>query len=149
MSDIGKPEFVTQKRVIQLFDKSLGYTYLGDRTDRPDNSNVEAPLLSAWLAKQGWSQKHITDAIYELQVEVSNKSRSLYENNRAVYQLLRYGVSVLVEAGKDRDTVPLIDWANPENNDFAIAEEVTLKGGHERRPDLVLYYTLPYRLSDL
>ena len=27
----------------------------------------------------------------------------------------------------------------PENNDFAIAEEVTLKGGYQRRPDLVLY----------
>jgi type I restriction enzyme R subunit len=35
--------------------------------------------------------------------------------------------------------VHLIDWAHPENNDFALAEEVTLKGGHERRPDLVLY----------
>jgi type I restriction enzyme R subunit len=35
--------------------------------------------------------------------------------------------------------VHLIDWHHPEKNDFAIAEEVTLKGGFERRPDLVLY----------
>ena len=27
----------------------------------------------------------------------------------------------------------------PEKNDFAVAEEVTLRGGYERRPDLVLY----------
>ena len=33
----------------------------------------------------------------------------------------------------------LIDWEHPEENDFALAEEVTLKGGYERRPDLVLY----------
>jgi type I restriction enzyme R subunit len=33
----------------------------------------------------------------------------------------------------------LIDWVNPEKNDFALAEEVTLKGGYERRPDIVLY----------
>jgi type I restriction enzyme R subunit len=32
-----------------------------------------------------------------------------------------------------------VDWANPENNDFAVAEEVTLRGGHERRPDIVIY----------
>ena len=37
------------------------------------------------------------------------------------------------------DTVHLIDWDNPDNNDFALAEEVTLKGGYERRPDVVLY----------
>jgi type I restriction enzyme R subunit len=35
--------------------------------------------------------------------------------------------------------VRLIDWQNPGRNDFGIAEEVTLRGGHERRPDLVLY----------
>ena len=28
---------------------------------------------------------------------------------------------------------------HPEKNDFVIAEEVTLRGDHERRPDLVLY----------
>ena len=36
-------------------------------------------------------------------------------------------------------TVHLIDWENAGANDFALAEEVTLKGGHERRPDLVVY----------
>jgi type I restriction enzyme, R subunit len=35
--------------------------------------------------------------------------------------------------------VHLIDWEHPERNDFALAEEVTLKGGYERRPDIVLY----------
>ena len=46
---------------------------------------------------------------------------------------------VKTEAGKVTDTVKLIDWQTPENNDFVIAEEVTLHGNHERRPDLVLY----------
>ena len=59
--------------------------------------------------------------------------------NQTVYGRLRYGVPVKVEAAKVTETVHLIDWVTPENNDFAIAEEVTLKGGHERRPDLVLY----------
>nr|WP_242464779.1 type I restriction endonuclease [Halorhodospira abdelmalekii] len=41
--------------------------------------------------------------------------------------------------GQPHEDVQLIDWEQPERNDFALAEEVTLKGGHERRPDLVLY----------
>ncbi len=44
-----------------------------------------------------------------------------------------------MRAGQPHDDVDLIDWKNPENNDFALAEEVTLKGGYERRPDIVLY----------
>ena len=46
---------------------------------------------------------------------------------------------VQVTAGQAHETVHLIDWNNPESNDFALAEEVTLKGGYQRRPDLVLY----------
>ncbi|GAI00887.1 unnamed protein product, partial [marine sediment metagenome] len=34
---------------------------------------------------------------------------------------------------------PLIDWKHPENNHFAIAEEVTVRGNHTKRPDIVLY----------
>jgi type I restriction enzyme R subunit len=41
--------------------------------------------------------------------------------------------------GENTVTVPVIDWANPHANDFAIAEEVTLSGSLERRPDIVLY----------
>ena len=37
---------------------------------------------------------------------------------------------VKIEAGKVTETVKLIDWENPDLNDFAIAEEMTLKGGH-------------------
>jgi type I restriction enzyme R subunit len=36
-------------------------------------------------------------------------------------------------------TVHLIDWKNWENNDFAIAEEVTIKGKKKKRPDVVIY----------
>jgi type I restriction enzyme, R subunit len=46
---------------------------------------------------------------------------------------------VQIGAGRPHDKVHLIDWEHPENNDFALAEEVTLTGGYERRPDIVLY----------
>jgi type I restriction enzyme R subunit len=48
-------------------------------------------------------------------------------------------VPVKVEAGQVTETVKLIDWQHPELNDFAITEEVTLRGNRERRPDLVLH----------
>ncbi len=44
-----------------------------------------------------------------------------------------------IEAGQATETVKLINWEHPKENDFALAEEVTLRGHHERRPDLVLY----------
>ena len=78
-------------------------------------------------------------ALYKLRTEADNHRRTLYGNNQAVYSLLRYGVPVKIEAGQVTETVQLIDWREPEKNDFAIAEEVTLKGNLERRPDLVLY----------
>jgi len=138
MSDIGKPERVTQKRVIELFRDELGYRFLGDWSDR-DNSNIDEDLLTASLTRRGYEGAQISAAIYRLRTEAGNASRSLYANNQAVYNLLRYGVPVKVEAGKVTETVHLIDWDDVSANDFAIAEEVTLKGGMERRPDLVLY----------
>ena len=49
----------------------------------------------------------------------------LYQANLRTYQLVRYGVSVQIAAGKPNEQVHLVDWDNPENNDFALAEEVT------------------------
>ncbi len=139
MSDVGKPERITQKRVITLFRDELEYHYLGDWTDRDGNSYVEEGLLTAWLKQSGYTQAQINAALHRLRAEADNHSRGLYDNNKAVYSLLRYGVPVRIEAGQVTETVHLINWAEPEQNDFAIAEEVTLRGDHERRPDVVLY----------
>ena len=48
-------------------------------------------------------------------------------------------MSVKTEAGKVTETVHLVNWQEPQKNDFAIAKEVTLRGSLERRPDIVLY----------
>ena len=139
MNGIGKPERVTQNRVIALFRDELGYRYVGDWSDRPGNSNIEEELLRDYLGSASYSPEQISRAIYLLKTEAENPNRSLYENNKAVYSLLRYGVEVKIEAGKVTETVKLINWAEPEKNDFVIVEEVTLRGNYERRPDLVLY----------
>jgi type I restriction enzyme, R subunit len=136
---VGKPERITQNRVINLFRHELDYRYLGDWTDRDGNSNIEEGLLGDWLKKNGYSTPQINRALDILRREADNHNRTLYGNNQEVYKLLRYGVPVKIEAGKVTETVHLIKWDKAELNDFYIAEEVTLKGNHERRPDIVLY----------
>jgi type I restriction enzyme R subunit len=143
--NLGKPERNTQRRVIKLFRDELGYEFLGDWSDREGNTNIEEGLLREYLVnKAGYTESQLGAVIYRLRTEADHNSRGLYGNNQAVYELLRYGVSTLTEAGKPSETIQLIDWKNPLNNDFYIAEEVTLKGGHckdgsGRRPDIVLY----------
>ena len=140
MSNVGQPERATQNRVIALFRDELGYRYLGDWADRGGNSNIEESLLMAWLIKCGYTLAQIGARLSTNSApKPDNHSRGLYGNNQAVYNLLRYGVSVKTEAGTPTETIHLINWREPERNDFAIAEEVTLKGNHERRPDIVLY----------
>jgi type I restriction enzyme, R subunit len=139
MSFIGQPERATQNRLITMFRDNLKYRYLGDWTDRDGNSNIEEGLLTAWLKGNHYTQPQINNAILKLHSAADNHSKNLYENNQAVYNLLRYGVPVKIEAGKVTETVHLINWQEPEKNDFVIAEEVTLHGNHERRPDIVLY----------
>ena len=139
MTTIGQPERATQNRVIALFRDELAYRYLGDKTDLPNNSNIEEALLTAYLTKYDYTPAQISSAIYKLRIEADNPNRSLYDNNKEVYKLLRYGVPVKIEAGKVTETVHLINWNDASRNDFAIAEEVTLRGNFERRPDLVIY----------
>ena len=139
MSKVGQLERATQKRVVKLMQKQLHYRYLGNWEDREGNSNIEEALLVDWLSKQGYDKGLITKALYELTKTAGDQSNQPYYVNKAFYTLLRYGVTVQPEIGQNKETVWLIDWDNPQHNDFAIAEEVTIKGPHQKRPDIVLY----------
>ncbi len=140
MSTVGQREILTQQRVVAFFQDALNYAYLGHWKDRADNSNVEEVLLTDWLKRQGHDDKIITKALRKLSKAVAHGgSKTLYDANREVYGLLRYGVKVQPDVGEQNITIWLIDWKNPDNNDFAIAEEVTVAGKNTKRPDLVLY----------
>jgi type I restriction enzyme, R subunit len=132
----------TQNRVVKLFQKELGYQPLfgGNLQARENNSNIEEEPLRAFLKnKQGYSDVLIGKAIEKFKSESVNHQRGLYFNNMAVYNLLHYGVDVKESIDRHTDTVRLIDWEHPLSNDFYIAEEVTIKGHHDKRPDVVLY----------
>ncbi len=139
MSDVGQIERNTQNRVIRLFQNRLGYTCLGNWEDRADNSNVEADLLTIYLQKQGYTEPVINKAIFELTKAAGSQSDSLYDINKIIYSMLRYGVEVREAQGEKKETVWFINWDEPAENDFAVAEEVTVHGHHDKRPDIVLY----------
>lgn len=140
MSTIGQRERATQQRLIQFFVKDLGYRYLGRSAGYAGDSNIDTEILSAWLKRRGVSDTLLTRVLRQLDSTAAlGEGRKLYYANKEVYRLLRYGVKDKEGAGEQNQTVWLIDWAHPEANDFAIADEVTVKGEYSKRPDLVLY----------
>ena len=154
-----------QNELIQLMRHELGYRYMGrldidsqqfdamgriqknmvDKTvKKKDNTNIRYAELSEFLGKNGWSYAQSQQAIYTLMgVAQCHTWKDLYDTNEKVWKLLTSFTTVNPEKGKIERTVRFIDWNNPDNNDFAVAEEVTvLREGCKdvtRRPDIVVY----------
>lgn len=140
MSQVGDIERMTQDRVVRLLREQLGYSYLGNWETRTGNSNIEEAILRRYLREErGYSETLIDRALYELSTAARDLGDGLYKANKKVYGLLRYGVQVKAEVGDLFETVHLVDWKQPFSNEFAVAEEVTVSGEHDKRPDIVLY----------
>lgn len=139
MQEVGQSERRTQDRVINLLRDKLNFRYLGNFQDRQNNSNVEHSLLKEYLLKAGYSTIQAERAIYRLQSDANDLSGNLYEANQKVYSLLIYGVPVKVSASENNEYIQVINWNDVEANHFAFAEEVTVKGDHTKRPDIVIY----------
>ena len=130
-----------QNRVLHWLVDDLGYTYLGNLEDI-DNTPVKEELLKANLKKRGYTDDQIKTAISELVGKVNNQSDTLYQINRSVYSLLRYGRQGAKDAHGHRQTVHYIDWDDIGKNDFFVAEEVSVLRFDKvtrKRPDVVLY----------
>lgn len=136
---VGQLERKTQNRIVALLRDRMGYEYLGNWEDREGNENVEEEYLRAFLARSDKSPALIDKAVVALKRATENQNASLYDLNKEVYSLLRYGVKVKDGISEKHQTVWLIDWENFENNHFSLAEEVTVRGNRTKRPDIVLY----------
>ncbi len=134
-----RKERITQNRVIQLLISQLKYTYLGNLEEQ-ENTNIREADVKKWLHQSGYPESVISRALFDFSKAASlNPGDDLYPINREVYSKLKYGVKVRDEGSDLVQTVWLIDWKNPLNNHFSIAEEVTVKGERTKRPDLVIY----------
>ena len=142
MSGIGAIERKTQDRVIKLARESLGYEYLGNLTDH-DNENIIEAQLRRSLKDRGYVDVLVDRAVEELVRASRDTTKNLFERNRNVYDLLRYGAKVRREPQAQTETVWFIDWGNIDSNHFGIAEEVTVRvragEAPTKRPDVVLY----------
>ena len=137
---IGDTERKTQNRVIDFFKNRdiLDYKYLGNLKDTA-NKNIREDRLRAYLRLCGYSERLIDGAVAELVKAADDMTYGLYDANHKVYSLLKYGAKVKETPESAPKTVYFIDVDHPTNNDFAIAEEVTVIDRQEKRPDLVIY----------
>jgi len=82
------------------------------------------------------------------------ESASTLQNNRAFHRMLRDGVEVEI-AGKEGEVattrVQLVDFADPDQNDWAAVNQLTIIEGHvNRRPDLIVFVNgLPLAVFEL
>ncbi len=138
------PERAVQDRIIELLRTKLGYEYLGNLSER-ENTCLDRQALKEFLVgKQKLEPAYADRAIAELGKRMACPSQAdLYSVNKEVYLTLRYPMPVATEPGKPMKQVYFIDWQHPLENNFSIAEEVTVRrqiaaNGH-RRPDVVIW----------
>lgn len=137
-------ERAVQNRIIKLLQDYNGYDYLGNFKDTENGNIIEDILRKYLLDNQNLTSPQATEAINKLKADASCPSQdSLYNSNKDVYNTLRYPMPVSQGAGLPNKQVMLIDWKNPDNNIFSIAEEVTVRKqtvvAEHRRPDVVIY----------
>lgn len=134
-------EIKLQERVLDVLKEDLGYRYIGNLKCY-DNKSIKEDDFTRNLEKRGYSSHLVKLCLKKVKDVAFNQTSSLYRNNMEFYSILRYGVQGLQDENKNRVTVDLIDWDNIENNDFAVAEEVSVlcfDNKRHKRPDVVIY----------
>ena len=137
------------------YDYQLGYDIAPD-SEHPERDNYQQVLLSKRLqvALQKLNPTLPTSAIDEA-VHILEKPQhaTLIQNNRAFHKMLLQGIAVDIKGEDDTkgDVVKLIDFENPQNNDFLVVNQFTIKGTKSnRRPDVVVFINgLPISVIEL
>lgn len=134
---------------IELLNK-IGYDYLYAPDIAPDGETPERESYSQVLLlnrlrnavhkiNSGIPAMAQSEAIKEIQRITSPE---LLANNEAFHRLLTEGIPITKRInGEDRgDRVWLIDFQNPLNNDFVVANQLTvIENNHNKRPDVVIF----------
>lgn len=142
-------ESAIETYAIELFEK-LGYNYvhgaeIAPDSETPERNRYDEVLLKGRVEKAlkrinpGMSANILQDALKEVE-RIS--SPELLTNNETFHRLLTEGVNVTYQKDGDArgDLVWLIDFANPENNEFLVVNQFTvIENNQNKRPDVILF----------
>ncbi|MFQ5676895.1 MAG: type I restriction endonuclease, partial [bacterium] len=142
-------ENTIEKFTIELLEKQ-GYQYIyapsiAPDSETPERQSFEDVLLMERLQTAiGRINPSIPADIREDAIkQISRlKSSELISNNEAFHRMLTEGIKVTYQKnGQIRgDLVWLIDFKNPENNDFLVANQFTvIENNVNKRPDVILF----------
>ncbi len=162
MSDtIAVTESVVEEVVLNLFE-GLGYTVLNGPTIAPEQPTAERVTFADVILLDRLRAALIrinptipADAIEEaLRKATRTETPSPDENNRRFHKLLTEGIDVEFRRADNTvtaDKVWLIDWANPDHNDWLAVNQFTVsEDRHTRRPDVVIFVNgLPLAVIEL
>lgn len=142
-------ENIIEAFAIELLDK-LGYEYIyapdiAHDGENPERESYAQVLLLNRLQNAVKRINHSipADAQAEAIKEIQRiSSPELLSNNETFHRLLTEGIPVSKRVdGDDRgDRVWLIDFKNPHNNEFVVANQFTIiENGNNKRPDVILF----------
>ena len=142
-------ESAIEDYAISLFEQQ-GYSYVYGPDIAPDTAMAERQrydeVLLVGRLEKALSRINPTIPPAQLQTALKEVQRihspDLLTNNETFHRLLTEGVTVSHQQdGNERGSlVSLIDFANPENNDFAVVNQFTVIENHQnKRPDLILF----------
>ena len=141
-----------EKSVIELFENNLGYEYAyGPNIERDFYSPLyeEVLLDSLYRLNRGLSDDAIQDALFKLK---NFENGELVQKNAVFMDYLQNGIPVrfFVDGDERSSIVYLVDYKNPDNNSFIVANQWTFIENSNKRPDIILFLNgLPVVLVEL
>ncbi|RGT57687.1 type I restriction endonuclease subunit R [Solobacterium moorei] len=141
-----------ENSIIDLFQNNLGYDYLyGPNIERDFyNPLYEEVLLdSLHRLNNGAPDDAIQDALFKIK---NFENGELVQKNAVFMDYLQNGIPVRYFANGEEHSsiVYLVDYKNPKNNSFIIANQWTFIENSNKRPDVILFLNgLPVILIEL
>lgn len=141
-----------ENSVIELFRNDLGYEYAyGPDIERDFYSPLyeEVLLDSLYRLNKGLPDDAIQDALFKLK---NFENGELVQKNAVFMDYLQNGIPVryFVDGEERSSIVYLVDYKNPDNNSFIVANQWTFIENSNKRPDVILFLNgLPVVLVEL
>lgn len=141
-----------EKSLIELFQNDLEYEYVyGPDIERDFYSPFYEDVLigSLYRINHGTTNDAIQDALFKLK---NFENGELVQKNAVFMDYLQNGIPVryFVDGEERSSIVYLVDYKNPENNSFVVANQWTFIENSNKRPDLILFLNgLPIVLMEL